>query len=244
MLASEARALRKRTNAFRARCGFACVVLLGGCAQAHTDPGAALSTDPSLREPRAGVSPTTAPQTIGSPIATMAAGTGAIAPAPTAGITSIAPAPSANPPSSSPPAPPSMAPPTTPTSPPPPAVLPATPPPGPPAPSRPTTGTAVACGAFICAGPQLSVPGVTLPPPCCVDAARGTCGTLANNGVCLPPPPPDPRCPSALVFGVELNGCCTFAGFCGIDATVIGAGCLDPSMLPAQDVPAPRRCDG
>jgi hypothetical protein len=76
--------------------------------------------------------------------------------------------------------------------------------------------------------------GLSLPPPtpCCVDAARGTCGTISQLGgtKCTPVGIPDARCPSAVnQDGTVLFAGCCIAGDCGLDMTYGGRGCVDDS---------------
>jgi hypothetical protein len=60
---------------------------------------------------------------------------------------------------------------------------------------------------------------------CCVDESTGQCG-MSMGGACMPPPTPDPRCPSLSVFGMNIAGCC-INGMCGTDASALGMGCAE-----------------
>jgi hypothetical protein len=89
----------------------------------------------------------------------------------------------------------------------------------------------VVCGAVTCWAPAPSNRfNIPMPPasPCCVDPVVGICGTLAlsGSGACTEVPVPDPSCPSAVVPGGVLVGCCTH-GNCGLDYSYVGEGCVD-----------------
>jgi hypothetical protein len=100
----------------------------------------------------------------------------------------------------------------------------------------------VPCGSATCSEFP-DVPVLVLP-PCCANAALGTCGKLSSSGRCAVPPPRDPRCP---VVG-DWYGCCTANGTCGADVSVFGFGCEDLGDATfrkfSPNAPAPRRCDG
>jgi hypothetical protein len=89
-------------------------------------------------------------------------------------------------------------------------------------------GLSVACGTATCMQPA-AAPSVqaTLPAPCCVDAAQGTCGSMIM-GTCTPPPPPAPDCPM-VAFSTSRPCCITATNVCGVDATAFGMGCIDTS---------------
>lgn len=104
----------------------------------------------------------------------------------------------------------------------------------------------VSCGSTLCTSMQ--VPG--LPPfaaPCCADAATSACGTL-DGGLCMPTPPtlpPAPNCPVPSFSGFVFVPCCIVAtNTCGIDASMIGMGCVPLSMIPATTSASGARCDG
>lgn len=112
-------------------------------------------------------------------------------------------------------------------------------------------GAFVVCGAVTCwALAPSNRFNVTMVPasPCCVDPATGICGTLSmsGSGVCTAVPAPDPSCPSAVVPGGVLTGCCTH-GACGLDYSYVGQGCVDDASPSAaiylQGVPY-QHCDG
>jgi hypothetical protein len=69
------------------------------------------------------------------------------------------------------------------------------------------------------------------PMVCCLDESKGQCGML-TNGACMPPPTPDPRCPSLSVFGMMISGCCV-NNMCGTDASMLGMGCSENGMAAA-----------
>jgi hypothetical protein len=115
----------------------------------------------------------------------------------------------------------------------------------------------VPCGDNMCAGSAPSAASMSLGPmftlanPCCLDAPSGKCGSVQTDMSCLGSPPPAPKCP-ALFMGV-LAGCCATGNLCGIDATLMGRGCVDlmtvSAMIPAafRDrlmIPNPLYCDG
>lgn len=115
----------------------------------------------------------------------------------------------------------------------------------------------VPCGDNMCAGSAPTMVSMTLGPnfmvaqPCCLDMASGKCGSVQTDMSCMGSPPPDPNCP-ALFMGL-LTGCCATGNLCGVDATLMGRGCVDlktvGTMIPAQarsfiTVPSPLNCDG
>jgi hypothetical protein len=98
----------------------------------------------------------------------------------------------------------------------------------------------VPCGSATCT----EFPSVPVLPPCCADAAQGTCGKESSTGRCVVPPPADSRCPAV----GNWAGCCTANGMCGADVSVFGFGCeeLGGEMFRKFNPNAPeaRRCDG
>jgi hypothetical protein len=109
----------------------------------------------------------------------------------------------------------------------------------------------VACGANTCmgAGGGMTIPGIMLAAPCCVDMTAGTCGTM-QAGVCTPPPAADPDCPTVSVIGMTMASCCAAGNLCGIDASMLGMGCVDFDMVRASPFgailmpPPATTCDG
>jgi hypothetical protein len=131
---------------------------------------------------------------------------------------------------------------------------------------------AVSCGSSQCsvaANPLAGLLGAAVPASvaCCVDEAKGTCGTAAMTGAtCEPPATADPRCPGidlgalaglTAMFGAGaggvMTGCCV-NNACGLDGMLLGRGCVENSeaktalaALPVIgtliNVPAPIACD-
>jgi hypothetical protein len=107
-----------------------------------------------------------------------------------------------------------------------------------------TTGTAgmgaiaknVDCGDNKCAGSvpgtMMMLPGFSLADPCCFDAAQGTCGSVQTDMSCAVSPPKAPKCPT--LFMGALAGCCATGNQCGIDATLMGRGCVDLKTVTAM----------
>jgi hypothetical protein len=76
---------------------------------------------------------------------------------------------------------------------------------------------------------------------CCLDVAKGTCGSAAATGAtCEPPSVPDTRCPGVDLGGLGaiaggataglgnlMTGCCTPTGACGLDGSIFGRGCVE-----------------
>lgn len=109
----------------------------------------------------------------------------------------------------------------------------------PPAPA----GSGVACGPARCETPQ--VPGIMLLPACCADPSTGTCGTM-SGGACMRPPPAAPNCPIPQALGITFRACCvTSTNLCGVDASILGMGCVSISSIPGLEGQDPMtRCDG
>ena len=110
-----------------------------------------------------------------------------------------------------------------------------------------TTAQPVPCGTTTCqplggglAGMLPGGLGAAIPPPCCADEAMGICGTM-SGGTCMPPPMPDARCPSRMFFGMMIASCCTAGNICGVNASQLGLGCIDPGMF--TGMPG-MSCDG
>jgi|HubBroStandDraft_6_1064221.scaffolds.fasta_scaffold88889_2 hypothetical protein len=112
----------------------------------------------------------------------------------------------------------------------------------------------------MCGGTMCTVPSNGLVPlsPCCLpdngcgatfgsalamftDAAGAT-STCVNTAVGTP----DPACPSQLVMGMMLSGCCSVSGLCGVDLSAAGLGCNGLSALASlplgADSSAPQSC--
>jgi hypothetical protein len=136
---------------------------------------------------------------------------------------------------------------------------------------------AVACGSNQCTVPPNPLAGLlsgfgggglpTTSVACCIDAAKGTCGTAAMSGAtCEPPAVADPRCPGpdlgalgglGAMFGVgggaAMPGCCV-DNACGLDGALLGRGCVENSAAKSAlgalpgigtliNVPPPLACD-
>jgi hypothetical protein len=80
------------------------------------------------------------------------------------------------------------------------------------------------CGASIGA----ALTGIEAGPGSCIDTAAGS---------------PDPSCPAQSIMGMSLSSCCSAAGVCGVDLSVLGLGCNALSVLgalaPATGAPQP-----
>jgi hypothetical protein len=121
-------------------------------------------------------------------------------------------------------------------------------------------GDAGAAMAVMCGGTMCTVPSNGLVPlsPCCLpdngcgatfgsalsmftDAA-GAGSTCVNTAVGTA----DPSCPSQLVMGMMLAGCCSVSGVCGLDLSAAGLGCNALSALAnlplAADSAASQSC--
>jgi hypothetical protein len=67
--------------------------------------------------------------------------------------------------------------------------------------------------------------------------------------MCVPPPTPDPTCPKVSVLNMNLTSCCASNGMCGLDASILGMGCIDLAAAMAATmglipIPAPVKCGG
>ncbi len=96
------------------------------------------------------------------------------------------------------------------------------------------TGQAPAAGCVDCQGADLL--GAVQLPSCCTAETR--CGLdlemLAGMALCLErdaPGTPDAACPSAMVMGVALPGCCRPDGTCGVQSLLVPLGCVSGSLL-------------
>lgn len=110
-----------------------------------------------------------------------------------------------------------------------------------------TTGAAgpVACGTTMCSTPALP-PGLPIMPlpACCANPATSTCGSV-SGGMCMAPPAAAPNCPAPMFFGMTLRACCATGNVCGIDASMLGMGCINASAIPGQGAGRPvTMCDG
>jgi hypothetical protein len=94
--------------------------------------------------------------------------------------------------------------------------------------SVPTTAT---CGGTQCPA-VTGISAMTCNVPCCVDDVCGTANTSAEfPRACSLAPAADPSCPSVSVMGfLELPGCCTDQGVCGVISTISNT-CITESMF-------------
>jgi len=100
------------------------------------------------------------------------------------------------------------------------------------------SGQPIACGANMCSPPAGGIIPLT---PCCLPdnscgASLGALGMMGGapgagdaggGGGCLDTTAGtmDPSCPSQMVMGFPLTGCCSKAGVCGFDLSMVGLGC-------------------
>jgi hypothetical protein len=119
------------------------------------------------------------------------------------------------------------------------------------------TAEPIECGSGTCTDPLggMMIPGglpITLPMVCCADPDTATCGSMMPGGECMPPAPSDPRCPTVTspLPGITLTSCCTDTGLCGLDASMLGMGCVDFATVMASPfggflpVPGETSCEG
>ena len=113
----------------------------------------------------------------------------------------------------------------------------------------------VMCGSKMCTVPSNGLVPLS---PCCLpdngcgatfgsalamftDAAGGA-STCVNTAVGTP----DPACPSQLVMGMMLAGCCSVSGSCGVNLSAAGLGCNPLTALASlplgADSAAPQSC--
>lgn len=95
------------------------------------------------------------------------------------------------------------------------------------------TAPSVKCGSTSCmsATAGLNIPGLAAGAPCCADDDKGQCGMMMG-GVCMPPPPVDPSCPSiSIPILGSMGSCCANNGMCGLDGSILGMGCVDYEMV-------------
>ena len=113
------------------------------------------------------------------------------------------------------------------------------------------TGGAPA-GSVPCGEKNCVVPEGATGPACCKDAFNSTCGVKTGDSCTDPPKPPPTGCPAIPGFmGFNITACCTPAGQCGVDLTMLGQGCVDlaTALAMAQSMgvmigqaPAPASC--
>jgi hypothetical protein len=114
--------------------------------------------------------------------------------------------------------------------------------------------------AVTCGGKMCTVPSNGLVPlsPCCLpdDGCGATFGSAlamftdaagaGSNCVDTSPGTPDTACPSQLVMGMMLAGCCSVSGLCGLDLSAAGLGCNPLTALASlpvgADGAAPQSC--
>jgi hypothetical protein len=84
----------------------------------------------------------------------------------------------------------------------------------------------VPCGTKNCVAPEGSTA-----MPCCIAPLDSKCGVIGGfTNTCGAAPPPVPKeCPMLPSIGgfLQLTGCCTAGGECGIDETMLGMGCIN-----------------
>ena len=85
----------------------------------------------------------------------------------------------------------------------------------------------VGCGSKVC-----SMVDGTMGTACCADAFSSICGINSQllMGRCVKAPPPEPKeCPMLPSIGgfIQLRGCCTAMGECGVDESMLNMGCLN-----------------
>jgi hypothetical protein len=126
------------------------------------------------------------------------------------------------------------------------------------------SGQPIACGANMCSPPAGGIIPLT---PCCLPdnscgASLGAFGMMGGapdagdaggGGGCLDTTAGtmDPSCPSQMVMGFPLTGCCSKAGVCGFDLSMVGLGCNSFAGgigglggMDAGPAAAPQACGG
>jgi hypothetical protein len=111
-------------------------------------------------------------------------------------------------------------------------------------------GMQISCGSVVCKNPLAMVgDALKLAEPCCLDAATASCGWV-TSGVCMPPPPLEPRCPQLTVPSLlptlapmPADPCCTSGGRCGVALPQVSLGCFETTSFPGSTA-APMNCDG
>jgi len=92
--------------------------------------------------------------------------------------------------------------------------------------------TTVTCDTRTCS-PVMSMVGTWA--PCCPMGEMNACGGIVNIGTimnaCITATfgLADSTCPSAMLLGQTLLGCCRPNGMCGISASAVSLGCADPT---------------
>jgi hypothetical protein len=103
-------------------------------------------------------------------------------------------------------------------------------------------GTGGMASPVMCGGMTCPAPTVTAFAACCVDDGD-VCGQEIRGGLfgqCAPPTVPDDECENISVRGVEIIGCCTPEGRCGIGAGMfLGEPCTS-----IEDVQELAQTDG
>jgi hypothetical protein len=120
--------------------------------------------------------------------------------------------------------------------------------------------TAGATTPVMCGGAMCTVPSNGLVPlsPCCLP--DNGCGATFGSALAMftdaagagsscvntAPGTPDPACPSQVVMGMMLTGCCSVSGTCGVDLSAAGLGCNPLTALASlplgADSAAPQSC--
>jgi hypothetical protein len=94
---------------------------------------------------------------------------------------------------------------------------------------------AIMCGVSICRPVFSSLAGTL--PPCCPSDTPNVCGAIIAvvGTACFTATPGvvDSKCPPLQTPNVPLPGCCRPNGMCGIDMSVVGLGCNDPTLVGA-----------
>jgi hypothetical protein len=126
------------------------------------------------------------------------------------------------------------------------------------------SGQPIACGANMCSPPAGGIIPLT---PCCLPdnscgASLGAFGMMGGapgagdaggGGGCLDTTAGtmDPSCPSQMVMGFPLTGCCSKASVCGFDLSMVGLGCNSfagglggGAGMDAGSAAAPQACGG
>ena len=93
-------------------------------------------------------------------------------------------------------------------------------------------------GSVPCGEKNCVVPEGAMGPACCKDAFSSACGVKSGTSCVDPPKPPPPGCPAIPGFmGFNITACCTPAGLCGVDLTMVGQGCIDLATAIAMAPP-------
>lgn len=98
----------------------------------------------------------------------------------------------------------------------------------------PGGGMSVQCGSTTCSPPAAGA-AVSLAACCLPDGGCGASFGMSpladpegGAAACLDTDPGtlDPSCPSTTTMGFHMQGCCSVAGVCGVDLSIIGLGCI------------------